>query len=203
MEIIEEFTLQQGLKWYKVLVTSSQSNSKIYLITGDGNTEKQTSWRVDDSFLYERNWNDSCLIEFLTVLIAGKMKEGYRLVGNFVYEYEDSLTELASKRGKRKREQYHKPLKGGTSILELAQFFHLPINEAAKKLDICPTVLKKICRKHGLPRWPHRKLQSIERELVKLQELLGDPSQSKEQMTALDGRIKHLKKEKKSICFQS
>lgn len=76
MEIIEEFTLQQGkadrhtnsmascayfkldvshfpgLKWYKVLVTSSQSNSKIYLITGDGNTEKQTSWRVDDSFLY-------------------------------------------------------------------------------------------------------------------------------------------------------
>ena len=36
------------------------------------------------------------------MLIASKMKEGYRLVGNFVYEYMDSLTELASKRGKRK-----------------------------------------------------------------------------------------------------
>lgn len=51
---------------------------------------------------YDRNWNDTCLIEFLTVLIAGKMKEGYRLVGNFVYEYIDSLTELGSKKGKRK-----------------------------------------------------------------------------------------------------
>jgi hypothetical protein len=48
--------------------------------------------------------------------------------------------------------------KGGTSILHLAQYFHYPINEAAKLLDICPTVLKKICRKHGLRRWPHRKV---------------------------------------------
>lgn len=61
-----------------------------------------------------------------------------------------------------------KSLKGGTSIQKLAQYFHLPINEAARHLNICPTVLKKICRKNGLPRWPHRKLQSITRELEKI-----------------------------------
>jgi hypothetical protein len=92
---------------------------------------------------------------------------------------------------------------GGTHILDIAKHFHLPINEAAKKLNICPTVLKKICRKNGLPRWPHRKLQSIDRELRKLSELLGDPSQNHEQILAISGRIAHLKKERNSICFQS
>ena len=48
--------------------------------------------------------------------------------------------------------------KGQTSIQELAKYFHLPINVAGSRLGICPTVLKKICRKHGLSRWPHRKV---------------------------------------------
>lgn len=41
---------------------------------------------------------------------------------------------------------------------DLAQHFHLPINAAAKELGICPTVLKKICRRNGMRRWPHRKV---------------------------------------------
>ena len=40
----------------------------------------------------------------------------------------------------------------------LSRFFHMPINEASKVLGICSTSLKKICRKHGLVRWPHRKV---------------------------------------------
>lgn len=49
--------------------------------------------------------------------------------------------------------------KGQTSIQEIARFFHMPINQAGGRLGICPTVLKKICRKHGLSRWPHRKVR--------------------------------------------
>jgi hypothetical protein len=41
---------------------------------------------------------------------------------------------------------------------ELAKYFHLPIAEAAKELGVCATVLKKICRKNGISRWPHRKV---------------------------------------------
>lgn len=48
--------------------------------------------------------------------------------------------------------------KNDTSMEVLARFFHLPINEASKALGICSTSLKKICRKHGLVRWPHRKV---------------------------------------------
>lgn len=40
----------------------------------------------------------------------------------------------------------------------LQQHFHLPISQVAKELGVCATVLKKLCRQHGIPRWPHRKV---------------------------------------------
>jgi len=52
---------------------------------------------------------------------------------------------------------------------ELASYFHLPMKEATKKLAICPTVLKKICRMHGISRWPHRKLRSLEKKIITLE----------------------------------
>ena len=98
-----------------------------------------------------------------------------------------------------KREQ-----KGGTNILELAPYFYYPINEAAKHLGICPTVLKKICRKHGLRRWPHRKLQSIERALEKLRLMtnLCRPNDA-DQIPTFLARIKELEEEKNALCFQA
>ena len=41
--------------------------------------------------------------------------------------------------------------------------FHLPISDAASRLGMGVTVLKKQCRKIGIPRWPYRKLASIEK----------------------------------------
>lgn len=52
-------------------------------------------------------------------------------------------------------------LKKKLSFRLLSQYFHLPIDAASKELNVCPTVLKKICRLHGLPRWPHRKVISF------------------------------------------
>ena len=57
--------------------------------------------------------------------------------------------------------------KGQTSIEKLARHFHLPINAAGRELGICPTVLKKICRKHGLTRWPHRKVCAVSATAVR------------------------------------
>jgi len=45
-----------------------------------------------------------------------------------------------------------------SSSTQLAHHFHKPIDVAAKDLNICATVLKKICRRHGLLRWPSRKV---------------------------------------------
>eukprot|EP00884_Botryococcus_braunii_P002701 jgi/Botrbrau1/12431/Bobra.0229s0027.1 len=75
-------------------------------------------------------------------------------------------------RGNEDDEQTH--LKKRLSFKELSQYFHMPIDAASKEMNICPTVLKKICRHHGLPRWPHRKLRSIDRLSNRLKVYLGE-----------------------------
>eukprot|EP00190_Bangiopsis_sp_CCMP1999_P001382 CAMPEP_0198731980 /NCGR_PEP_ID=MMETSP1475-20131203/33136_1 /TAXON_ID= ORGANISM="Unidentified sp., Strain CCMP1999" /NCGR_SAMPLE_ID=MMETSP1475 /ASSEMBLY_ACC=CAM_ASM_001111 /LENGTH=579 /DNA_ID=CAMNT_0044495009 /DNA_START=249 /DNA_END=1988 /DNA_ORIENTATION=- len=55
------------------------------------------------------------------------------------------------------------------SHAELAEYFHLPINDAAKELKMCVTVLKKQCRSHGVRRWPYRKLKALDKLAQRLQ----------------------------------
>eukprot|EP01096_Ripella_sp_DP13-Kostka_P001023 TRINITY_DN11224_c0_g1_i1.p1 TRINITY_DN11224_c0_g1~~TRINITY_DN11224_c0_g1_i1.p1 ORF type:complete len:362 (+),score=175.34 TRINITY_DN11224_c0_g1_i1:132-1088(+) len=69
--------------------------------------------------------------------------------------------------------------KGDLTLDDLAPYFHLPINEASKKLGICATVLKKICRKIGISRWPHRKFKSVDMLIEKVKEEGGDDMAAK------------------------
>lgn len=48
------------------------------------------------------------------------------------------------------------------ALTDLAKYFDLPIVEAARNLKIGLTVLKKKCREFGIPRWPHRKIKSLD-----------------------------------------
>lgn len=57
---------------------------------------------------------------------------------------------------------------------KIATCFHLPIDTAAKALGIGSTAIKRICRKHGLDRWPHRKLKCIERTISNLKKKGSD-----------------------------
>ncbi|GLJ16613.1 hypothetical protein SUGI_0284960 [Cryptomeria japonica] len=56
---------------------------------------------------------------------------------------------------------------------EVARYFSVPIAEAANILGVCSSVLKKICRDNGIPRWPYRKflagrsVEDIKREAIK------------------------------------
>lgn len=65
---------------------------------------------------------------------------------------------------------------GKLTLGDFVQYFHLPIDHAAKKLHICPTVVKKVCRKYGLNRWPYRKIKSIQRQIETLTENLNTPN---------------------------
>jgi RWP-RK domain len=49
------------------------------------------------------------------------------------------------------------------TLEKLQSVFHLPINDAAKALDMGVTVLKKLCRDRGIKRWPYRKLSSVDK----------------------------------------
>ncbi|XP_024522950.1 protein RKD2-like [Selaginella moellendorffii] len=63
---------------------------------------------------------------------------------------------------------------------ELACYYAMPITEASKKLKVGLTVLKKRCREFGIPRWPHRKLKSLDGLIHNIQELSKEsPSSGK------------------------
>lgn len=52
---------------------------------------------------------------------------------------------------------------------ELSECFNMPSEDAAKKLGVGLTVLKRICRKFGVPRWPFRKLKSLDRLITNVE----------------------------------
>lgn len=87
---------------------------------------------------------------------------------------------------------------GGIAYDDLARVFHLPITGAAKALGVCVTVLKKRCRRHGVRRWPHRKLKSLDKLKEKL-EREGAGSADKAYYNAEIGAIA----QKKDMLFRS
>eukprot|EP00904_Undaria_pinnatifida_P009802 jgi/Undpi1/5952/HiC_scaffold_2.g01226.m1 len=57
-------------------------------------------------------------------------------------------------------------------------YFNYPLRAAADALCISVTTLKRLCRRHGVKRWPHRQLSGLNRAVSHLeakQEASGDP----------------------------
>lgn len=55
------------------------------------------------------------------------------------------------------------------TIEDLRQHFDKPIAEAAFNFGICTTLLKKICRKIGVKRWPCRQIRSLTKTIRALE----------------------------------
>ncbi|KAL2635891.1 hypothetical protein R1flu_007370 [Riccia fluitans] len=61
------------------------------------------------------------------------------------------------------------------TLSELSSYFNMPITQASKELKVGLTVLKKRCREFGIPRWPHRKMKSLDSLIQNIQELAKGP----------------------------
>nr|XP_016478100.1 PREDICTED: protein RKD5-like isoform X2 [Nicotiana tabacum] len=86
------------------------------------------------------------------------------------------------------------------ALEDLSKYFDLPIVEASKSLKVGLTVLKKKCREFGIPRWPHRKIKSLDSLIHDLQEEMQRQQEEDELAAiAVEKRKRMIEYERESI----
>ncbi|KAK1931623.1 E3 ubiquitin-protein ligase [Phytophthora citrophthora] len=84
------------------------------------------------------------------------------------------------------------------TLEELRPHFGRPIVEVAREFGICTTFLKKICRRCGIKRWPHRQIRSLNRTIQMLEQVesMSTSPQDKERYAA---QIEELKEKQRAV----
>ncbi|CAM9129821.1 unnamed protein product, partial [Scytosiphon promiscuus] len=54
-------------------------------------------------------------------------------------------------------------------VTVMRPYFNYPLRTAAEAMNISVTTLKRLCRRHGVKRWPHRQISGINRAMAHLE----------------------------------
>ncbi|XP_065851506.1 uncharacterized protein [Euphorbia lathyris] len=83
---------------------------------------------------------------------------------------------------------------------DFKDYFHLPMGQASRQMNLCITVLKKICRKYGLYRWPYRKIKPLRRQILELRTILSSNDAEERAKAEAEAEIHKLEQEISHIC---
>lgn len=84
----------------------------------------------------------------------------------------ENLSNIAVPRGTAKR-QTSEDVAARLPLEMLECFYHVPLNIAARQLNVSLTMLKKLCRAYGVKRWPHRQVSSLDKAISRLEEKIN------------------------------
>ncbi|XP_065849934.1 uncharacterized protein [Euphorbia lathyris] len=81
------------------------------------------------------------------------------------------------------------------NLRDLKDYFDIPINQASRQLNLCPTVVKKICRRNGMSRWPYRKIKCNQRKISEFTAILNANESTAAERTIAAKNIRKLEAE--------
>ncbi|TVU48492.1 hypothetical protein EJB05_08130 [Eragrostis curvula] len=153
-------TSEEVSSWIASLVDAQNKGVKEM----DGDLPFGFSKQEDEGFSVTTGWNTSPVLGPEGSIFSGfKHHEDYEVKEATCSSRPSSLN--SEKTAEKRRTKTEKTV----SLEELRKHFAGSLKEAAKNLGVCPTTLKRICRQHGINRWPSRKIKKVGHSLKKLQ----------------------------------
>ncbi|CAM9230162.1 unnamed protein product, partial [Choristocarpus tenellus] len=84
------------------------------------------------------------------------------------------------------------------TLRDLERYFEYPIEEVSRMMGVSTTIIKRLCRKYGIKRWPYRQIRSVNKS-IKYVELLARTAQSPDRQR-LQEQLVSLHYKKQLIC---
>lgn len=153
------------LSWISQMMEAQQKGEGISVFLGNQKQEQEDFQMKTDWIIPDRKYFSSVVGPSLHKDIVQDGSKGTAKNGVGLSSLKGQHSSGAKKAGELRRIKAERTI----SLQVLRQYFAGSLKDAAASIGVCPTTLKRICRQHGISRWPSRKIKKVGHSLKKLQ----------------------------------